>query len=163
MVRQLLDGDPELLQVETYSGHIAKILDMQAGIDYLVMDESSLYGLASRVQWPDGSNMYPYNTFTLRYSLASGRETELGKLTRALECGKLCPKITAHVYMDEDGEVASAAVIETRELVEVVGGLIELGRVRPVDVFDGNQMVPLAWGYLVSYRETGSIRIYERS
>ena len=85
-----------LLPIETDGqDESKKALDTLAGIDaWYILDGVGMHGVASRVQWVSTS----YDTFTIRYGLPSGGDTEWQKRVRALREGYEAPYWTAQGY-----------------------------------------------------------------
>lgn len=73
-------GDVKLVNLENEPSELAKILDIEAGCDYLVYAEGKgVRGLSTRIQWCE----VPYGSFTIRSSRPkSGFETEQQKKSR---------------------------------------------------------------------------------
>jgi len=120
------DGNSHIRPNESLKDEsVATMLDRSAGIDaWLVGSASQVQGLASRVQWCATS----WDSFTVRYELVSGRETEYAKRKAAIETeGALYPLYTVHAYVTEprrEGNLLSVAMIRTRDLIEVCDWIV---------------------------------------
>lgn len=68
----------ELTPVEGDASVVAKMLDMQCGIDYLLVNNGLVYGIASRIQRLK-PGVIPWNTFTVRNERESESTTEFEK------------------------------------------------------------------------------------
>jgi hypothetical protein len=132
---------------------MTKDLDTLAGIDawQMLRSDCCMRGIASRVQ-PDKD----WSTFTIRYSRATGAETEFKKRLRAIRDGMLYPALTIQGYVGrEKASLLSAAVIRTADLFRFVEEHIEESawqkppRMRTVGV-DRNKFVAVPWAELQS-------------
>ena len=72
ILAEMLNG--KLYHVEDSNNFICKILDLNAGLDYIVDDGIGYRGLSIRVQWNKA-----YNSFTIRNTMSSGSVTEYEK------------------------------------------------------------------------------------
>jgi hypothetical protein len=116
-------GGGDIIPVESVSDSgFASTLDLSAGIDaWQTLDDTTagtvLRGIASRVQWGDRA----WDTFTVRRSVASGRQTEYAKRLAALneDRGYLYPHLTVQAYIDGD-VLLSVGVARTRQVIEAV-------------------------------------------
>lgn len=150
-------GGGELLPVESTSDRMRDVLDRLAGIDaWQVIDELGVRGIASRVQWV-GVGQRPWDTFTVRYALANGYETEFAKRLRAIdhhEHGLLFPHHTVQAYLEGRGDqcvgLLSAAVVDTRILIRHVSSCLtsQAPRCFKRVVAGGNTMVVVPWSHL---------------
>ena len=117
-------GGGWLIPVESVTdSKFADYLDMQAGIDawQVLGNRDGIRGIASRVQTSKTQN--PFNSFTVRYKLASGQETEYQKRMRAIKYtdrGLLFPFLTTQAFLDEEERFLSAAAIKTVSLFESI-------------------------------------------
>lgn len=133
-------------------------LDLLAGIDAWQVDRGipMVRGLASRVQW--GGR---YDTFSIRYRLASGQPTEFAKRLisiRNKNLGHLFPQLTVQAYLDhQGGNLLSCAVVETEALFAVAEDMDGKGifqSSRHPDKFgvrtlpDGTEFIYLHWDFL---------------
>jgi len=140
-------GGGRLIPVESVTdSRFADYLDMQAGIDawQVLGNRDGIRGIASRVQVSKTQN--PFNSFTVRYKLASGRETEYQKRMRAIKCtdrGLLFPFLTTQAFLDKDDRFLSAAVIKTVSLFESILICPELWHERVA--IDGNVFLFAFW------------------
>ena len=66
--------DAQIISLENKNNEIAQILDVYAGIDYLVKTDNGLKGMATRVQYRNA-----YNSFTVRLHRTTGTKTEQEK------------------------------------------------------------------------------------
>jgi hypothetical protein len=108
----LMEGRPDI--------ELAKMLDMQAGIDgWHIKENGALRGIASRVQKGDKA----WNTFTIRKERDSGHETEFAKRKRAIESdgAEIYPHLTVQAYATtENGPVTSVGVCRTKDIIEFI-------------------------------------------
>lgn len=133
-------------------------LDVLAGIDawQIIRDRSAMRGIGSRVQW--GEN---YESFTIRYSCTSGRETEYAKRLFAIQSkseGYLYPHLTIQAYLDQaGGTLLSAAAIPTELLIGKISELFQWGRINDSgdrrygirSLPDGTEFLYVSWNYLL--------------
>ena len=148
-------GGGQLVPVEsvTQSG-FAATLDMLGMTDaWQVVSPFGLRGLATRIQW----GATPWDTWTIRCKLPSGRPTEWHKLTQDGAWHRPSYVIQAYVKQKGSGPVLSAACIQTVDLRELlIDGFYEGPRRNPSD---GNLFVYVYWlmaelrGYQVIRRE----------
>lgn len=107
-----------------------KELDQYSGIDAWVLNrKKGMRGLASRVQWPNENwskkrvsdfLTFPWNTFTIRRSRASGVLTEFSKRLFAIKNEWLYPYFTVQAYVSKrgnKGELLSVAWCRTIDLI----------------------------------------------
>lgn len=136
----------------------AKSLDMIAGIDAWQIFENEnnlkcMRGIASRVQWyrKEWDKSYPFNTFTIRYSLASGSATEYDKRVYAINNKNdyiLFPAVTIQSYLGESGlPIFSIGIIFTKELIKAATEHIW----PEIPVEYGNTMLKLSWDKLIQF------------
>jgi hypothetical protein len=150
-------GGGEIIPVEGVTdSSFAKNLDMIAGIDAWQIFKNDdgmkcMRGIASRVQWyrKEWARSYPFNTFTIRYSLVSGSDTEYDKRVYAINNKNdyiLFPAITIQSYLSEIGlPIFSIGVIFTKELIRAA-----INHKWPeIKVEYGNTMLKLSWNELV--------------
>lgn len=143
-------GGGQLIPVEEVTDSpFAKQLDTLAGIDaWQISNDRLLRGIASRIQYePD-----IYESFTIRTSLPSGRDTELQKRLRAikeLERGWLFPALTIQAYLTKDhAEFIQAAIVRTRDLILQAKEKCDQGiDVKPAP--GGNRFVIVWWKELL--------------
>ena len=115
-------GGGEIVPVEAVTDQeLALQLDQMAGIDawHLMKNGRGVRGIASRVQISDGN---PFDTFTIRYSRMTGRDTEWHKLKRITsgEDGAIAPHMHVHAYIDgwQTRNLLSWGVCKTKDLVD---------------------------------------------
>lgn len=128
-IKHLLGGgDIEAVEAVT-TDRTTERLDWLAGIDawHYLADDGGMRGIASRVQWldPRFAASWPWRTFTIRRSLASGRPTEWHKRLEAVmdqDRGLLYPHLTIQAYLRAKvvGPVDSVGVVRTEDLVRYV-------------------------------------------
>lgn len=140
-------GGGRLIPVESVTdSRFADYLDMQAGIDawQVLGNTDGIRGIASRVQVSKTQN--PFNSFTVRYKIASGHETEFQKRIRAIkhtDKGLLFPFLTTQAFLDKDERFLSAAAIKTVSLFESILICPELWHERVA--IDGNVFLFAFW------------------
>lgn len=105
-----------LIPVEGDTGNIAKILDTQCGIDYILDYNGLLYGVASRIQRVEGGRR-PWNTFSVRNERDNGTTTEYEKRIKNIFGQSIYPKITYQAYVSSDGKLQSMAVGFTEDII----------------------------------------------
>lgn len=148
-------GGGQLIPVEAVTKEeMRRHLDRLAGIDawQICGGRSGMRGIASRVQRGKA-----YNTFTIRYALAHGGETEWAKRLRAIEQadeGWLSPYWTCQAYISEDKQdepaaLLACAVVRTRHLIGYVKAALESNdrsKVYPqTNRYDGNEFLVVNW------------------
>lgn len=146
-------GDGELIRVESVTnGEFTNELDASAGIDaWQVIQDVGIRGIASRVQ-PSGLTPKgrTYETFTVRASVRSGRDTEYHKRLRAIEnpdWGLLFPHLTIHSYVKTDwSEALAIGWIRTRDLIVFIRD--NRDKVWETEVAGGNHMYAVKWSEL---------------
>jgi hypothetical protein len=137
-----------IVPVETVTdSQMAKVLDMYAGIDMWMLSGQSLYGIASRVQYGPTS----WDTFTVRYRLASGNRTEYHKRQESLKNGSLYPRWTIQAYVDGE-RLVSAAITTTERLVEMCQRHEHQVRRAP----GGNEFIYVGWDQF----DTGGVYVH---
>lgn len=120
---------------------IAGILDMQAGIDVIVMADNQPFAISSRVQYlkPPWDS---WDTFTLRSRLRSGAPTELEKRTKAILSGAITPRYHIQGYVTEgSNQLVAAAMVEMDHLIELANYHRHQVRVAP----GGNEFIWINW------------------
>lgn len=102
-------GNGRIIPVENDQGEdeVRHVLDCYGGIDYLQLRDNNdgiktVHGIASRVQKIDTTRYRPYNTFTIRRSIPSGRATEIDKRRAAVNNQRVPvqPYLTVQAYVD---------------------------------------------------------------
>jgi len=150
-------GGGKIIPVETVTDNIfAKEIDTLAGIDawHIYKNGMGMRGIASRVQWrinngkiAPGFGKYGYQTFTIRHKLANGGNTEYQKRMYAINSDVdrfLFPDLTIQAYLENpEGEFLSAAVIQTRELFEIIMTHPQWNDYKIVA--GGNEMLVIKW------------------
>lgn len=142
-------GNGQIIPVETVTdSHMAKMLDVCAGVDMWMLVGQSMYAVASRVQY----GRTAWNTFTVRRSLVSGGRTEFHKRRDAITSGALFPKLTVQAYVDGD-RLLSVAAVDTVHLFDVCEKHPEQRRRAP----DGNEFLYVKWdqcapGKIITHR-----------
>ena len=160
-IRDRLGGD--LISVEIHSSEkLASTLDIDGGIDAIWRSpEGHLKGVGCRVQWFDDLPAW-MRTFTIRYRLKSGANTEYQKRVAAIEDGELIkPDWTAQAYLtppEREGELMDGALISTTKLYAYVVDRVPLidgvGRKYEIDGVglrhnpDGNDFIYVKWDML---------------
>jgi hypothetical protein len=133
-------GNGQLVAIEGVCNQHCRILDCQAGIDYLqLLPDGGVRGLAARVQTCSRA----FETFTIRLG------TELPKRLRDLSNGYLCPTHTLQAYLTPSKVIVG--VIETSELYRQIKTLHKsnLLQIR-TNTQDGNRFVCVKWRDLQS-------------
>lgn len=120
-------GNGRIVPVENDNGEseVCRILDRYGGIDYLQLRDNddgtkTVHGIASRVQKIDLSRGRPYNTFTIRRSVPSGRATEIHKRRAAAVSSRVPvqPYLTVQAYVDlQVQSVLSIGVATTQNVL----------------------------------------------
>lgn len=116
-------GGGELISIEEITTErIAKLFDREAGIDAVqIQTGEGIRGIASRVQWGWRDD---YRSFTQRYALLSGGDTELTKRMRAIESnsGLFFPYWTSQAYVSKRriGDLLYLCMIKTPDLYEFI-------------------------------------------
>lgn len=136
-----------IIPVEFQSGDVAKLLDQQAGIDYLVHGSSGVVGVALRSQFIKVGNN-PFNTFSVRYRLKNQHETEFEKRHRAIKQGNMFPTWTIQSYFDTSGMFLSAARILTQDLYQYIDEVGNYAADSYVNPQDGNQFLACRWSHI---------------
>lgn len=95
------------------TGELAQVLDIRCGIDYLLINNEGVRGIASRIQ-----HGHCWRTFTVRASKASGATTEYEKRSVALLHNYMYPYWTMQTYIHEN--TARIAVCRTYDLYKYI-------------------------------------------
>ncbi len=148
-------------------------LDLLAGIDawQIITNAPAIRGLASRVQW----GPKPYNTFSIRYQLPSGKPTEFSKRLTSIrnkDNGHLFPHLTIQAYLDsQSGNVLSCAAIKTEDLFAKAAMLAEgmaLENNKNPSLYgtqtigDGTTFMYISWDYLRFHDSLAPENIFTR-
>ena len=120
MIKGEIGGGKAIIMEGRSDAELARILDMNAGIDcWQVMEGGGLRGIACRMQKGDKV----WGTFTVRKARASGAETEYAKRKKAIhsEIGQIYPHFTIHAYSQtETGPVMAVAICRTKDLINFI-------------------------------------------
>lgn len=113
-IKPILEAETnsKIVEVEGQNNAL-KSLDLYAGIDYLLIDDKGVRGIASRIQ--EGPC---YRTFTIRVSKKSGAKTEFEKRIDAFADNYIYPYYTLQAYADNDKIIY--AVCRTTDLYKFV-------------------------------------------
>lgn len=150
----------ESATIEKYKT-LYQVFDILAGIDaWVINTPKGIQGLASRIQWVSRIkwNIYDYKTFTTRFKLLSGNETEYHKRLRALETGEyLYPHYTVQAYITEPktGDLLGMAVAKTLHIFEMIKADMCWEKINPQD---GTIFKCVSWGEMHKYHP---IEIFE--
>lgn len=106
------DTNSMIIDVEG-AGDALKQLDINAGIDYMLVSNKGIRGLASRVQ--AGKS---WRTFTVRARKQSGAKTEYEKRIDAINEGYIYPYYTMQAYADNDK--IEYAICKTDDLYRLI-------------------------------------------
>lgn len=98
---------------------IAQMLDKYSGIDAVMKSKKDVSGVALRIQTHESRN---WGTFTIRYSRATGTETEYSKRIRQIYDGhpSFYPHYTCQAYYDNKGVLIGGAICSTKNLYDIV-------------------------------------------
>lgn len=120
MIKDEIGGGKVIIMEGRSDAELARILDMNAGIDcWQVMEGGGLRGIACRVQKGDKV----WGTFTVRKMRASGAETEYSKRKKSVnsEIGEIYPHFTIQAYSQTDtGPVMAVAICRTKDLINFI-------------------------------------------
>jgi len=115
-LQQILKGEFEVIEGVTVD-HLAKLLDMLAGIDVWHIDKvNGIRGVALRIQTGDKD----WHTFTIRATRDNGVKTEFEKRSYAIEHGFLYPYLTVQAYITKDNKLVSFAVAKTKDIIDMI-------------------------------------------
>jgi hypothetical protein len=136
---------PRIDPVETITtAEFTRELDLSAGVDYWLVRHQGIHGMASRVQYK-----HRYDTFTIRKSLPSGKETELQKRMRFVYGeGWIGPYYTCQAYVRRcptGYELVSAAIARTRD---IIGAITQGLSFDPGPAPGGNRFEAVRWDVL---------------
>lgn len=121
-----------LIDLETDSSRLAKILDRACGCDYLLKSDNAVITCAARVthNW-----QRDYHTFTLRKQKYN-KPSEFSRLQTALNTGGILPTLFVQVYPSENGKSAVVCICQTSKLLEsIAAGNAQLKNKFGVDFF----------------------------
>ena len=106
-----------ILTTELQDSDLATTLDLQAGIDGLIVtNDGQIFNFASRVQF--GKN---YEAFSIRRSRPTGTTTEFSKLARAQKTGAAMPFVHIQSFIADDEQSAIVGIAPTRNLISYIG------------------------------------------
>lgn len=134
-------NDTTLYATEDKSDELRRSFDVTAGVDFWVVESGlGMVSIASRVQ------TYDMTTFTVRYSRASGTDTEFQKRVKQLNGDYELPTWTVQAYIDPTLQVLrNAAAIKTDELYEYILSQ-EIGEDLPlIDSNESEKFFPVEW------------------
>lgn len=100
----------EIMPIEGNSG-LNKALDILCGIDYLLITDKGVRGIASRIQ-----RGTCWHTFTIRAKKITGNKTEYEKRCDALQQDYIYPYYTMQAY--RECNTITGAICKTRTLYE---------------------------------------------
>jgi hypothetical protein len=128
-------GGGELIPVEAVANtDFGRDLDVLAGIDaWQIKRGTGMRGIASRVQWDDAREQYPYCTFTVRKTrfsngnprLSRSADIEFEKRWRASrgESGWLFPHLTVQAFFSQPrraGDLLTCGLAKTMDVVDMI-------------------------------------------
>ena len=109
--------------LEEYNGanDLAKLLDISAGIDYLIITPNGLLGMAVRCQqaYYNSDNLQvKYHTFTVRQTRDNHLETEMAKRKDAYDHDCYLPTWTVQAYLKDswDSDLDYLGIIKTKDM-----------------------------------------------
>ena len=142
-----LKGDL-IIDVESDENKLAKLLDMDAGIDLLMKQGNQLIPMSIRSQWG-----LDRQTFTIRYKRYSEKTTEYEKRTAVLleKKGGLYPFFTIHAYLekrDEKTKLLSCCVVKTEDLYRYI--LIKMPNIKRQHCKEGNEFLYIPFQDLIN-------------
>jgi hypothetical protein len=110
-------GADKIQQVEgEMKEGLLKDWDVDAGIDWWLVDNDRLRGIASRIQWIDN----PWKTWTIRRSYPYGCKTEYAKRKEGIENEWIGPYWFIQAYISSNREhLISLAIIKTKDLINL--------------------------------------------
>lgn len=110
---ELMGG--EFIVVEGVTDPVYVKMDLLSGIDILHVSDKGIRGIASRVQYGKA-----WDTFTVRTSRESGKETEYAKRQWSIDNEYIYPYYTLQAYVSNDDELLSLAVAKTKDVMDMV-------------------------------------------
>lgn len=118
--------------VEGEAHPVCRLLDMNAGIDYLLESPNgNVRTIASRIQI--GNRCWA--TFTIRKQRTSGALTEHAKRIAAIGVGALSPFLSVHAYFDTTEHLLGFAAVRTDHLFQaIVKGLCKERRTGAMEI-----------------------------
>lgn len=141
-------GGAQIIPVETVTdSEMTRMLDVYAGVDMWMVLGDLMYPVASRVQYGPTA----WDTFTVRYSLASGNRTEYQKRRESIDRGSLYPRITMQAYVHDD-RLLSVGWIRTDTLINLCERHMAQIRTAP----GGNQFIWVDWNQC----DPGAVTVY---
>lgn len=108
-------GNNNMFSIEIDSNVLAKLFDMYAGIDYILVnkDFSKMYGIAARVNFAQCTK----GNITIRYSRRNGIPTEYSKrVDSILNNDSFYPHITIQIDSNNFNKAIGGIFLKTREL-----------------------------------------------
>jgi len=119
-IKNILKGNIYSIECSNKDG-VKEKLDMEAGFDFILSQPNKcINGIANRVQYiKPGKN--PFNTFTVRYKLESGRPTEYQKRKYAIKHECLYPKYTIQSYVEKGtNKLLSCSIARTKDIIDFI-------------------------------------------
>ena len=113
-------GFKNIHSVENGNEQLENLLDCNGGIDIVGTKNGDLIFLASRIIKIEPEHGSDYDCFSLRNLRLSGNETEISKLERKIRLGLPRPQYHVQTFIDEILNLATIAIVRTRELVEFI-------------------------------------------
>lgn len=157
--KQLIQGNIISIELATADKHkdLIALFDTLSGIDaWIINNKTGIQGLASRIQWGEKN----WQTFTVRYKLLSGNETEYQKRLNALESGEyLYPEYAVQAYITKakTGHLLGLAIAKTLHIF----GMIKAGMywIAPPNSQNGTRFMCVSWEKM--QHQGYPIKIYE--
>lgn len=139
-------GGGKIISIESLGGEkVAKIFDSDAGIDAIqIKTDKGIRGTASRIQWDWRED---FRSFTQRYKLTSGYDTEYDKKKRAIKTksGWFYPYWTSQGYVTQrrKGDLLYLCMMKTEDLYDYIDEHPEEIKIQ-TNPEDGNKFI-IAW------------------
>ena len=135
-----------IIDIESQDNELAKMFDKYSGIDAIQLYNNKIRGIAIRVQW--GVN---YQTFTIRFSRATGTKTEYEKRCEAIygDNGFWYPYLTIQVYIDNRENsinLLGFAIVKTKDLYDYIQENLDTLNIKEAP--DGNKFICIKFSEL---------------
>jgi hypothetical protein len=133
-------GGGRIIAAEGNPDEIARILDVDCGIDYLQrLPDGGTRAIAARVQWD-----IVYESFTVRYGRNGSDNTEYRKRRRDIARDYIYPDTTVQAFL-ADGQMV-AGIIKTKALYEYAEHFLREHDPTIRDNGDGTTFFAAWWG-----------------
>lgn len=113
IINNFFEKNTKLFNIEFENSEISKLFDQYCGMDYVVKNGKSVFGIAARVNF----KRKHHNHITIRYKRTTGAETEFSKRVKQIKnkAGNIYASITMQIDAKEN-ELLRAIIFESNQL-----------------------------------------------